>query len=80
MKYIITITKVETTKKEVKDYERLYSAEAYKLVQAEDYQSERKDYGYVTTEKDVEEKTQVFEQVVEDLDIPAVVAVVNKLK
>lgn len=76
MKYTVTITKSETTKKVVKEYERLYDSEAFEKIYAKNPKADQ--YGYVGTEKDVTDETQVFRQVTEDLNLKAVIDAINK--
>lgn len=82
MKYKITITKVETVTKKETSWEKLYGDEVYKDLMnpiRPDYDPERKQYDYVSTEQEKDVEVEIYRQTVEgELDLKAVIDAVNK--
>ena len=76
MKYLITITKIETVTRKKTEWEKLYDDEGFDKVYTRD--PEAKQYGYVSTEKEEQSEQQVYEQVVEgDINLKAIIDAVN---
>lgn len=77
--YTITITKTEKVTKKVNEYQRLrneYEDEKGHFNSRADREQDPQ-YGYVTTEKEQEEKTTILVQEVEEIDLKKVIAAVN---
>lgn len=70
-KYIITISKIET--------DVPYTKREWKQVVDTPDKNHEEIYRYVDSQAEKDVETKIFEQVAEDLDLPAVIKAVNKM-
>lgn len=75
MPYEITIRKLDKKKVACRNWEKIYDAETFKLVRAENPEAEQ--YAYKDSEKMESEATEIYTQTVDELNIKNVINAVN---
>lgn len=79
--YTITITKTDKIIKKVNEYQRLrneYKDEEGRF-SSRTKREQDPQYGYIATEKELEEKTTILVQEVDEIDLKKVIAAVNNI-
>lgn len=77
MKYLIVIKKVDVKTKKVSEWHQLWEDEPFMNLQKKNPTEDLKQFGYIESEQEVQDITEIYSQEIEKLDLVKVINAVN---